>query len=616
MKVGLKSVFKRRSIAPAVMFSILAAGLSSPVLAEDEVPGKRFDWMPAESLSDNSRVEDAGCEQIIPEVTVTKTPKATADISKFTKEYLIDLKKFSISNDCKNPVETSKGINQALQDAKTAGANRIVFPKGTYLISETDPVVLDHKDTIIDLNGATLQINTNGLQKYAVIQIVYGAENLRLTNGTLRGDRDTHDYKTEKGTHEWGAGIKFVSGRNLEVDHILSCNMTGDGVSSDTSGTRTRPELLASIFHSIYAKALEQGAFSEKGDKIGSKEKTRSIKPYDVTKCGGEFEFGYLGGFSGYPYIKGRVYQAYFYGPDMKFVEKKKCLQYRKVQIPEGAKFLHLEINQPDIPDEPAHAGAAKGDWIARINNFKPSTDVHFHNNQLSQNRRLGMAFGGGQKWIIEDNLFDGNKGTNPGYGVDFEDGWELMQDIVFRNNKFKGNGGDLVVCAGSELLIEGNEFEKNMVIHARAHNYTFRKNKVAGGIAAYTTRTGVAKIHDNYYENCTMSITFDTKAIADGLIRKVGQTVSTPPLKLENETLVNVKKVTGTYFNFINSKMTNVNFMADKETRLINFKNCEFAETSIEYGKEGPDIYVSTENCKGNLKESGPGLESRRKKR
>ncbi len=616
MKFKGNHIVRRSFIAPVVMFSILAAGLSSPVLAEEAFPEKRFDWMPTESVSDNSRGEDVGGEQILPEITFTKIPKATADISKFNKEYVIDLKKFGISNDCKNPVETSKGINQALQDAKAAGANRIVFPKGTYLISETDPVVLDHKDTIIDLNGATLQINTNGLPKYAVIQIVNGAENLRLTNGILRGDRDTHDYKTETGTHEWGAGIKFISGHNLEIDHILSCNMTGDGVSSDTSGTRTRPELLSRIFYSIYPKELEQGAFSEKGEKLESKEKMRSIKPYNLTKCEDEFEFGYLSGYLGYPFIKGRVYQAYFYGPDMKFIQKKKCLQFRKVQIPDGAKFLHLELNQPDIPDEPAHVGATKGGWIARINNFKPSTDVHFHHNQMSNNRRLGMAFCGGQRWIIEENMFDGNKGTNPAYGVDFEDGAELVHDVVFRNNKFKNNGGDLVVCAGSELLFEGNEIEKNVVFWGRAHNYTFRKNKISGGVVSYTTRTGVAKIHDNYYDNCTMSITFDTKAVADGLVRKAGQTVSTPPLKLENETLVNIKKVTGTYINFLNSKMTNVNFIANKETRLISFKDCEFTGASLEYEKDGPELNVMIENCKGELKESGAGLESRKKTR
>ena len=68
-----------------------------------------------------------------------------------------------------------------------------------------------------------------------------------------------------------------------------------------------------------------------------------------------------------------------------------------------------------------------------------------------------------------------------------------------------------------------------------------------------FTTRTGVGKIHDNSYENClSLGIDFDTKAVADGFYRKPGQTVATPPLVLENETLVNVKKVTGTYFDFV----------------------------------------------------------------
>ena len=411
---------------------------------------ERFDWMPAEASGAARRAEDIGGERIIPEIVLTKTPKTTADASKFTRVHAIDLKKFGIRNDGTRPVETSTGLNQALQEAKRSGANRIVFPTGTYLISETIPLVIDHKDTVIDLHGATLQINVNGLKRYSVVEIVDGAENVRLTNGTLKGDRETHDYKTVAGTHEWGAGVRFVGGRNLEVDHLTSCNMTGDGVSTGAYGTRTRDELLARIMHSILAKQLEPGAFTETGAKIASEEKTRSIKPFDITKCEGKFELGYTGGYMGYPFIQGRVFQSYFYDAEMNFIGRQKCLQYRKVAIPEKAKWMHLEFNQPGVSNEPAHVGAAKGGWVARITDFRPSTDVHFHHNVLSQNRRLGMAYCGGQKWLIEENLFAENGGANPAYGVDFEDGSELMQDVIFRNNKFKGNrAGDLVVCAG-----------------------------------------------------------------------------------------------------------------------------------------------------------------------
>jgi len=574
---------------------------------------ERFDWMPPQIDEQGLNSQDLGGEQILPEITITEPPKLTADITKFTKEYVIELKKFNISNTGTNAVQTSKGLNQALQHAKTLGANRIVFPKGTYLISETDPVVIDHKDTIIDLNGATLQLNANGLSKYAIVEIVDGAENVRLTNGILRGDKDKHVFSTGRG-HEWGHGIIFHGGRNLEVDHLKVTNVTGDGANTRTTGARTRPELLAKIAHSIYAKELEKGAFSDEGVKIDSTEKTRSINPYDITKCNGEFEFGYSTGYMGYPFIKGRVYQAYFYDAQMKFIEMKKCLQFRKVAVPEGAKFAHLEFNQPEVSDEPAHAGASRGSFIGRISNFKGSVDVHFHHNTLVGNRRLGMGYCGGRKWLIEENLFEGNGGTAPAYGIDFEDGWEFMQDVVFRNNRFKGNvAGDLVICAGSELLIEDNIFEKNVVVHGRPHNYIFRNNKYTGGNVGYKTRTGVAKIHDNTYENCTISIVFDNKAVADDLYRKPGETVATPPLTLENETLVNVSSITGTYFNFKNTKLTNARLVAGDQTRMVNLKNCEFDGVSLEYMADSPEVHVKIEDCKGELEQKGPGLNRRK---
>ncbi len=576
------------------------------------VPDK-FEWLPREATADVSRTDLAG-EQIIPRITITKTPKPTADPSKYTREYVLDLKKFNISNKGDHPAETSKGINAALQYAKTLNANRIVFPQGTYLISETDPLVIDHRDTIIDLNGATLQINANSEIKYKIVNFVDGAENVRLTNGTLRGDRDKHDFSSNNGLHEWGHGLVFDGGRNLEVDRLTLTNVTGDGANSRFSGARTRPELLANIAHSIYKKHLEQGAFSATGQKIDSTEKTRSIEPFDLTKCQGEFEFGYSTGYLGYPFIRGRVYQAYFYDARMKFIEMKKCLQFRKATIPEGARFAHLEFNQPEVSETPLHAGAGKGSFVGRISNFKGPVDVHFHHNKLIGNRRLGLGYCGGRQWLIEDNLFASNGGTAPAYGIDLEDGWEFMQDVVIRNNRFKDNvAGDLVICAGSELLIEGNTFEHNVAVHGRPHNYTFRNNKFTGGHVGYKTRTGVAKLHDNHYENCTLSIVFDTKAVADGIDRKPGETVATPPLTLAGETLVNVPKITGTYFNFRNAIIKNSHFVAGKETRLINFKECDVLASSIHYEALGPRVLVELDRSEKKLTHAGPGLNRRR---
>ncbi len=573
-----------------------------------------FDWLPPQAQSAGLGADDAGGEQILPTVVLTDTPKRTADLAKFTKVYTIELAKFGIRNDGTDAVTTSKGLNAALQHAKSTGANRIVFPSGTYLIHEDMPLEIDHRDTVIDLNGATLKINPNGKPRYAMVEIIAGAENVRLTNGTLQGDRDQHDYKTEPGTHEWGAGIAFVSGDQIEVDHITVVDMAGDGVVSHTNGTRTRPELLSRIFHSIYVKHLELGGLSDQGEKVADATKTRSIKPFDMAKAEGMFELGYMGGYMGYPFIKGRVYQAYFYDDAMKLLERRKCLQYRKIVLPAGTRWMHLEFNQPEVSDEPSHAGATKGEWVARIVNFKPSTNVHFHDNLLARNRRLGMAFCGGQKWLIENNRFEENGGTPPAYGVDFEDGSELMQDVVFRRNTFRGNRvGDLVVCAGSELVFEDNQFEKSVVTWGRVHNYFFRNNRYGGGTVHYTTRTGVAEIRGNSYENCKLSIVFDTKAVADGLVRRSGQTVSTPPLRLEGEKLARVKEVSGTYFVFKDCDIRDTKFIAGKATRLVELQDCRLDGSSISYDAEGPPVSVSISGGTGTLAESGPGL-SRKK--
>jgi len=591
-----------RNVCPAIAFVFCVS------IASAQHVSKRFDWMPPEAVGDASRTVDLGGEQIIPKIIITKTPKATADMSKFTRKYVLELKKFNISNKGKNPVETSKGINEALQYAKTLKANRIIFPKGTYLISETVPIVFDHKNTIVDLNGSTLQMRTNGAARYTMVQIVDGADNFRLTNGTLRGDRDTHDMKTMKSSFEGCSVLRIYGGKNMEFDRLTISKALGSGVSVSSTGNRTRPELVAMIMTRVRVRDMERGGFSARGEKIRSTEKMRTIRPYDATKCGGRFEFGCGGlGYQGYPYIKGRVYQVYFYDKDMKFLEMKKVLQYKKVTVPPKAKFMHFEINQPALGGKPTTT-------IARITNFRPPTDVHFHDCRFVENRSLGLAFGGGQKWLLENNVFERNGPDIVGWGIDIEDGWELTQNAVFRNNVFRGNlRGDLVICSGTELLFEGNTFSTHMVVYGRPHNYIFRNNRFTGGKVGYMTRTGIAKIHDNAYENCALSIVFDTKAVADGLYRKPGKTVATPPLTLVNETLVSVKRITGTYFNFINSKIRNSHFIAGKETRLINFKNCEFVGSSIEYQAEGPEVVVKIEKCKGKIAQKGPGLKRRK---
>lgn len=553
---------------------------------------------------------------LLPDVIETVTPKQTADVSAFKREYQIELERFSIYNDGTHPVETAKGLNAALQHARSNAFNRIVFPTGTYLISESIPILLNHQDTIIDLNGATLKMNPNAQPKYALVRMIDGAKNLRLTNGTLLGDRDEHDYETQPGTHEWGAGLSMMGGEQIEIDHLTLEGFIGDGVSSSAIGARDRPELLARIHHSVYGKHLESGGFDAAGNKVDNVTTIRTREPLDLTRCKGEFEVGYLAGYMGFPFIRGRLYRIIFLNEKGQVVEQRDALQYRRILVPEGASQANFQFYQADIPEEPAHAGAAKGSWMVRINRFTPSCDVHFHNNRMIRNRRLGMAYCGGQRWVIEDNAFVNNGGVAPGFGVDFEDGWELMQDVVFRRNTFKGNqAGDLVVCAGSELIFEDNVFEKSVVVHGRPHNYTFRRNRFVGGSVKYSTRTGIASIHDNTYEACKqVTIYFDTKGVADGLNHLGKQPLQTPPLQLRNETFTRVGKVTGTYLDFHDCRFSETELVAGVDTQLARFMNCQFEESTLSFETKGPDVVWVAEPGAEGLSLDGPGLARKRR--
>ncbi len=64
---------------------------------------------------------------------------------------------------------------------------------------------------------------------YTIISI-YDVENVRVSNGILIGDKDTHNYNNMNSTHEWGYGIDIKASSNIEITSIQISMMTGDGI--------------------------------------------------------------------------------------------------------------------------------------------------------------------------------------------------------------------------------------------------------------------------------------------------------------------------------------------------------------------------------------------------
>ena len=308
------------------------------------------------------------------------------------KNYNVDIEKFSISNKGLNPVETSKGINDALNYAVKNKYDKITFPKGEYCISEENPITMV-SNLIVDLNGSTFKINDNGLQHYTVIDFS-NCSNSQLINGIILGDRETHDYKTIEGSHEWTCGIVFNNCDNCILDNVTVSSFPGYGISSSLG------ENLSDLIIGVTKENLSIGNINDKGKLNNKKGTIRTIDPLNISNVGGEFELGYNKGYMGYPYMQSKEYLSYFYDENMKFISKvDNCKQYKKVLIPDKAKYVHFVFKQDYVPER---GDTDFNSTTVFLTNYSSPNNITIKNCLIEKNKSLGMGICGGYNWNID----------------------------------------------------------------------------------------------------------------------------------------------------------------------------------------------------------------------
>ena len=508
------------------------------------------------------------------------------------KNYNVDIEEFNINNEGLNPVETSKGINDVLAYAAKNKYDKITFPKGEYCISEENPITMV-SNLIVDLNGSTFKVNDNGLQHYTVIDFS-NCSNSQLINGIILGDKETHDYKTIEGSHEWTCGIVFNNCDNCILDNVTVSSFPGYGISSSLG------ENLSDLIIGVTKDNLSIGNISDKG-KLNSKRGTiRTIDPLNISNVGGEFELGYNKGYMGYPYMQSKEYSAYFYDENMKFISKvDNCKQYKKVLIPDNAKYVHFVFKQDYVPE--------RGDTdfngtTVFLTNYSSPNNITIKNCLIEKNKSLGMGICGGYNWNIENNMFKENGGGAPGYAIDLEDGWEYMDSFLFKNNKFIENNNDIVSCAGDNIIFENNSFTSTVYMWGRTTNYKFLNNSflnIAMNINyEYSTDT---ECSGNTYNNCRIAIisknkdakfNINNENIIDTHVNTMPENISIIDSKITADNIDNIRvsgnfkdcqisKVTGSLVNFRGEKckINNSNIYIQEE---VNVKESNIEDTNI----------------------------------
>lgn len=140
---------------------------------------------------------------------------------------------FDINESGQEAEKTTKGINDAIDYASKNNINYIKLKKGTYEVigyNNSHYRGISLKSNIhMDLNGSTIIQKTNAEVGYANITL-YNVENVKISNGILIGDKESHDYSQIESTHEAGFGVSISAGTNIEIENLQIYNMTGDGI--------------------------------------------------------------------------------------------------------------------------------------------------------------------------------------------------------------------------------------------------------------------------------------------------------------------------------------------------------------------------------------------------
>ena len=133
-------------------------------------------------------------------------------------------------NTREDAILTTKGISEAIKYANENSISHIKLDKGSYLIDVVDNEIIFKSNIELDLNGSTLKVLSNSEPRYNLIHII-DVQNVKIKNGILLGDRETHDYTNQApSTHEWGHGIKIEQAKDIEISNLDISLMTGDGI--------------------------------------------------------------------------------------------------------------------------------------------------------------------------------------------------------------------------------------------------------------------------------------------------------------------------------------------------------------------------------------------------
>ena len=401
-------------------------------------------------------------------------------------KYSDDYNKENVMQEAYN---TREGLQKLLDDVKFQGYTSIKLLPGTYRIDHSDSIWVP-SDFTLDMNGSIIKLNQFTGDKALMITLNNTFDS-HVINGTIEGDYYSHDYANSPNNSEWVMGIsigseaKYSSFENLTVKDI-----TGYGGGNGIANSRDESLGYTYLYPTAINDSFKLGDIDRKtGEAIESTNRTTS----DFISIDNYDGIGYLSvsrylGYQGNPCNTWNMI-AHFYDGEKKYISSVDSYFYRRIGVPDGAKYMKVTILEESYPTD------------LSVQYFRIPTHCAFKNITFENNRCVGLAQAAMKDMLVENCEFTRCGQSSAKCAYDAEDGWDMMQDVTFRKLNFHDNpNNDFLTCAGHNFVIEDMAAGK-VYFWERTNSYVVRNSdNIAGANLGHTTRkrSGYVRFYDN----------------------------------------------------------------------------------------------------------------------
>ena len=169
---------------------------------------------------------------------------------------------------------------------------------------------------------------------------------------------------------------------------------------------------------------------------------------------------------------------AHFYDGEQKYISSVNSYFYRRIGVPDGAKYMKVTILEESYPTD------------LSVQYFMVPTHCSFKNIKFENNRCVGLAQSAMKDMLVENCEFTKCGQSSAKCAYDAEDGWDMMQDVTFRKLNFHDNpNNDFLTCAGHNFVIE-DMIDGKVHFWERTNSYVVRNcDNLSSAYLGHTSR-------------------------------------------------------------------------------------------------------------------------------